>query len=223
MHQRRGAAFVVREKVRPCGAALVSAALARLGNGGGGGNRTRVPECLDLSFYARSSLFVVIHTAPTNRISADQLDCFSLRLGRVASQQPACCVAPWPPADKGTSASRLVIKQRGSSACWHLSFSSRIYEVPGPRRATSGRINIRSKPIAPRLTLTLSGMFGSSTRAARDPCLRLHSQDPLSEVRTEPDAPKRAPPKCSPQTRSAIHRHGLYPDDCCWAGRRNAG
>jgi len=54
-------------------------------NGGGGGNRTRVPECLDLSFYARSSLFGVIRTAPTNRISADQLDCFSLRLGRVAS------------------------------------------------------------------------------------------------------------------------------------------
>jgi hypothetical protein len=132
-------------------------ACARGVNGGGGGNRTRVPECLDLSFYARSSLFGVIDAAPTNRISTDQLDCFSSRLGRVANQRPACCVAPWPPADKGTSASRLVIKQRGSSACWHLSFSSRIYEVPGPRRATSGRINIRSKPIAPGLDADVIG------------------------------------------------------------------
>jgi len=119
--------------------------------GGGGGNRTRVPECLDLSFYARSPLFGVIREAPTNRIITDQPDEISSRPGRVANQRPVCCVSPWPPADKGTSASRLVIRQRGSSACWHLSFSSRIYEVPGPRRATSGRINIRSKPIAPRL------------------------------------------------------------------------
>jgi len=144
-------------------------------DGGGGGNRTRVPECLDLSFYARSSLFGVIREAPTNRIIADQPDCFSSRLGRVASQRPACCVAPWPPADKGTSASRLSIRQRGSSACWHLSFSSRIYEVPGPRRATSGRINIRSKPIAPGLVPYVIGQprvqHKARPRSARDATL----------------------------------------------------
>ena len=43
----------------------------------------------------------------------------------------------------------LVLRQRGSSACWHLVCSGRIYEVPGPRRATAGRVGIRSKPIAP--------------------------------------------------------------------------
>ena len=164
----------------PAPPSIPPARLRARGNGGGGGNRTRVPECLDLSFYARSSLFVVTRSAPTNRIGADQLDCFSLRLGRVASLQPACCVAPWPPADKGTSASRLVIKQRGSSACWHLSFSSRIYEVPGPRRATSGRINIRSKPIAPRLDSDVIGHAGVQHKSRTRSCLRLHSRDPLS-------------------------------------------
>ena len=55
-----------------------------------------------------------------------------------------------PPVGEGAAASRLYFRQRGSSACWHLDLSSRIHEVPGPRRATSGRINIRSKPIAPK-------------------------------------------------------------------------
>ncbi len=186
-------------------------------NGGGGGNRTRVPECLELSFYARSSLFGVIREAPTNRIIANQLDCFSSLLGRVASQRPACCVAPWPPADKGTSASRLIIRQRGSSACWHLRFSSRIYEVPGPRRATSGRINIRSKPIAPTLVLTLSGKLGSSTRAAQDPGETLHSHHPLSVRPAESDATT----VCSHSSRAPLPAGGcIGPANSACCGRR---
>ena len=54
-----------------------------------------------------------------------------------------------PPQARGPRRHYLVLRQRGSSACWHLVCSSRIYEVPGPRRATAGRVGIRSKPIAP--------------------------------------------------------------------------
>ena len=41
-----------------------------------------------------------------------------------------------PPQARGPQRHYLVLRQRGSSACWHLVCSSRIYEVPGPRRAT---------------------------------------------------------------------------------------
>ena len=119
------------------------------GNGGGGGNRTRVPRCSVLGLYARSPSFVVIRVAPTNRIAADQPDCVSSPTGRAAADdQPAVCRFG-PPQAKGPRRRCLVLRQRGSSACWHLVGSSRIYEVPGPRRATAGRVGIRSKPIAP--------------------------------------------------------------------------
>ena len=41
-----------------------------------------------------------------------------------------------PPQARRPQRHYLVLRQRGSSACWHLVCSSRIYEVPGPRRAT---------------------------------------------------------------------------------------
>jgi hypothetical protein len=72
--------------------------------GGGGGNRTRVPRCSVLGLYARSPSFGVASAAPTNRIVAGQLDCFSSRMGRAATSRPACCVSPRPPAGEGTSA-----------------------------------------------------------------------------------------------------------------------
>src|SRR5204863_9994605 len=71
---------------------------------GGGGNRTRVPRCSVLGLYARSPSFGVASAAPTNRIVAGQLDCFSSRMGRAATSRPACCVSPRPPAGEGTSA-----------------------------------------------------------------------------------------------------------------------
>jgi len=74
------------------------------GSGGGGGNRTRVPRCSVLGLYAHSPSFGVATGAPTNRISGNQLDCFSSRAGRAATHRPACCVTPRPPAGEGTSA-----------------------------------------------------------------------------------------------------------------------
>lgn len=70
------------------------------------------------------------------------------------AEQPSAtsllCVALAPRRRRNRSARYLVLRQRGSSACWHLSFSGGIYEVPGPRRATqvesaSGRN--RSPPV----------------------------------------------------------------------------
>src|SRR5204863_10099314 len=63
--------------------------------------------------------------------------------------RPACCVAPRPPADKGTSAWLPFVRQP-ERAGWHLSFSEVIYEGLGPRHAT--------------LAVTASGRYRSPPR-----------------------------------------------------------
>jgi hypothetical protein len=68
-----------------------------------------------------------------------------------------------PPQARRPQRHYLVLRQRGSSACWHLVCSSRIYEVPGPRRATAGRVGIRSKPIAP----VSCGLYRACARRAQ--------------------------------------------------------
>ena len=79
--------------------------------------------------------------------------------------QPAVCRLA-PPQAMGAGRRYLVLRQRGSSACWHLSVSGRIYEVPGPRRAAPGRVGIRSKPIAPMRRAQLSTERLPSARPA---------------------------------------------------------